>query len=680
VGIELELLKRVLSCKEERMFKKLFPGLSWKMLIPLALLIGLLVIPGCTWPVDPCSKEFLINSINSANASPGTIDTIELEAGCIYELDTVEDSTEGSNGLPSITSPIIINGNGATVRRGLNAQKMALRLFHVSAAGSLTLNNIILLDGLGMNPPDITLPTVNYAGAVYNNGQLSINNSQILDNRAAREGGAIFNSATGTMSINNTTLSGNQAMLPSDPGDHGGALKSMGTATITNSTFVGNITGQTGGAIANGGTMFISNSTFSGNVTTMLGGSAIVNAGDLEIEYSTIAFNTAGAPDLALFSATGTVAIRNSIISNNSGVNCSYPAPSPITEENLSDDDSCNGFTIVDDPQLDPLANNGGPTMTHAIAPSSPAKNAATGSCPSADQRGEARPHGPSCDLGAYEFTTGGPPATDTPSMDGSISGWTYIDGNENGVRDPAEVTDFVTGAMLTLKEGACPGTTTLDDTESSTLDGSYIFSGLAAGTYCVLTSPLQQTLYPESQTVVVGEGEAVTDVNFRFIPSPMPTLTPTVTIPPTYTFTPIPPTPTFTPIPPTNTFTPVPKRPTPTFTSTPVTYGQIYVKVWKDSNANGVRNRGEEWFSGVQVYVGTGACNDRAMGTRTGVTDANGTAFFDNISLMTYCVYTEIVLTCGGYSYATTPAEVTVVVDHGAAWVIEIGYAPYVC
>lgn len=637
----------------------------------LFLLICLLGIQGCTLPVDPCSKAFLVNSINTANSSPATIDVIDLVAGCIYELDSVEDTTEGANGLPSITSPIIINGNGATIRRSLSTQKMALRLFHVAAGASLTLNDLTLLDGLGMNPPDVSLPTVNYGGAIYNNGQLSVNNSEITENRAVLRGGGVFNAATGTIVINNSTLIGNQAMLTTTPGEHGGGLYNQGTATITNSTFVNNQTSQTGGAIANTGTMVISNSTFSGNVTTMLGGSAIVNSGNLDIEYTTIAFNSGGTPSAALLSATDTLVIQNSIISNNLNENCSYPGSSVVTEENISDDSSCSGFSVVDDPQLDPLANNGGPTMTHAFAPSSPAKNGASGACPAADQRGQPRPHGPACDLGAYEFSGGAMPTNTPLPEDGSISGWTFIDVNDNGTRDASEAGDYISGAILTLLEGACPGTSTLDSSESSTVDGSYSFSGLAAGTYCVLTSDLQQTLDPLSQTVAVGTGEHVSDVNFRFIPSAMPTVTwtPTATRVPTLTFTPVPP-----------TLTPTVASKGPSATDTPVAFGQIYVNVWKDLNINGIKDSGEEPYQDVRVYVGHGSCNDRAAGTYTQVTDSNGTAFFDDLGFMTYCVYTEIVSTCGGWTVATTPAEVTVVIDHGAAWVINIGYGILVC
>jgi len=50
------------------------------------------------------------------------------------------------------------------------------------------------------------------------------------------------------------------------------------------------------------------------------------------------------------------------------------------------------------------LANNGGPTFTHALEAGSPAIDAANGAvCPAADQRGVARPQGAGCDIGSVE-------------------------------------------------------------------------------------------------------------------------------------------------------------------------------------------------------------------------------------------------------------------------------------
>ena len=56
-------------------------------------------------------------------------------------------------------------------------------------------------------------------------------------------------------------------------------------------------------------------------------------------------------------------------------------------------------------PQLGPLADNGGPTFTHALLPASPAINTANNAtCAATDQRGIARPFGGVCDIGAFEF------------------------------------------------------------------------------------------------------------------------------------------------------------------------------------------------------------------------------------------------------------------------------------
>jgi hypothetical protein len=53
---------------------------------------------------------------------------------------------------------------------------------------------------------------------------------------------------------------------------------------------------------------------------------------------------------------------------------------------------------------IGPLADNGGPTFTHALSPGSPAIDAANDAlCPATDQRGTNRPQGTHCDIGAYE-------------------------------------------------------------------------------------------------------------------------------------------------------------------------------------------------------------------------------------------------------------------------------------
>ena len=53
---------------------------------------------------------------------------------------------------------------------------------------------------------------------------------------------------------------------------------------------------------------------------------------------------------------------------------------------------------------LDPLANNGGPTMTHAIRLTSDALDRGTACSETTDQRYVPRNQGASCDIGAFEF------------------------------------------------------------------------------------------------------------------------------------------------------------------------------------------------------------------------------------------------------------------------------------
>jgi hypothetical protein len=98
--------------------------------------------------------------------------------------------------------------------------------------------------------------------------------------------------------------------------------------------------------------------------------------------------------------------VRNSILSNNTGRNCqSGPISVQLEGANISDDDTCGAPTVITivDPQLKPLADNGGPTPTHAIVAGSPAINLSAAPCSVAtDQRYAARDA--KCDAGAFEF------------------------------------------------------------------------------------------------------------------------------------------------------------------------------------------------------------------------------------------------------------------------------------
>lgn len=113
----------------------------------------------------------------------------------------------------------------------------------------------------------------------------------------------------------------------------------------------------------------------------------------------------AGTAGDALMGA-GLVLINTLLDSNNGGNGFAG-----ITDagHNLSSDSSCaftnTGSLNSSDPNLLPLASNGGPTLTMAPLPRSPAIDAGdSAAAPATDQRGFARPFGPAADIGAFEY------------------------------------------------------------------------------------------------------------------------------------------------------------------------------------------------------------------------------------------------------------------------------------
>jgi hypothetical protein len=83
---------------------------------------------------------------------------------------------------------------------------------------------------------------------------------------------------------------------------------------------------------------------------------------------------------------------------------------------------------------VDAIANNGGPTLTHALQYGSLAIDTGVSPCPETDQRGTARPQNTYCDAGAFEFV--GPP----PPVDNEAPDTTYLSGP---IQDTLETVAF---------------------------------------------------------------------------------------------------------------------------------------------------------------------------------------------------------------------------------------------
>jgi hypothetical protein len=261
-------------------------------------------------------------------------------------------------------------------------------------------------------------------GGIYNGGTLMIANSTVSNNNAGVSdpfpmgtGGGISNS--GTLMITNSTISGNQGYLAA------GGIENGGILTITNSAVSSNgATGQHDGQPWGHGGGIVGDVTF--NNSTLSGNYANLSTGGIEgsgtIINSTISGNSNGG-----ISVNGTLEIGNSIlnagasgpnISNNGGTVTSHGY-------NVSSDDGSGYLTgpgdqINTNPMLGSLQDNGGPTLTHALLPGSPAIDAGDPNFtppPYYDQRGTDfwRVRNGRIDIGSFEVQSGTTP-TPTPT------------------------------------------------------------------------------------------------------------------------------------------------------------------------------------------------------------------------------------------------------------------------
>jgi CSLREA domain-containing protein len=244
-------------------------------------------------------------------------------------------------------------------------------------------------------------------GGILNSGPgtIILSASTVSNNVASGSGGGIYsgfaNPGSGlSVTVESSTVSGNETQS----GDGGGILRERGALVMANSTISSNRARSRGGGIFNGsftdGPISLNNCTITNNFTRDAGG-GIDSEGSMTLSNTILAANLASVqllgPDCAGMVTSG----GYNIVGSNQ--NCSFSSAS-------GDRVGTAGSPI--DPQLTPLANHGGPTLTHALASSlSPAfdkgnpapPGSGPGACESLDQRGITRPQGQQCDIGAFE-------------------------------------------------------------------------------------------------------------------------------------------------------------------------------------------------------------------------------------------------------------------------------------
>lgn len=188
---------------------------------------------------------------------------------------------------------------------------------------------------------------------------------------------------------------------------------------IYRSAIINNTASNDGGGIYNAGQLSIYDSTVSGNTAGRYGG-GIYARGNLQgpaggyIHYSTITNNQAGNRGGGIYSFNDRrVVLSNNIIAGNTNPGNTFPdIANGFHSEGynvVGNDEGSSGYIETDrtdiDPQLGPLADNGGLTPTHAIQCTSPAvDNGNPKTSSSIDQRGGVRPANGLPDIGAYEI------------------------------------------------------------------------------------------------------------------------------------------------------------------------------------------------------------------------------------------------------------------------------------
>jgi CSLREA domain-containing protein len=323
----------------------------------------------------------------------------------------------------------VLNVIGSTIHRNLGGNAGGIRaanlnLIHsivsgnasINSAGGIWADTATLIDSIisgntadstggGILATTVTLThsTVTGNRAVDTGGGISAQDATLTNctvsgntvDEVNGEGGGIF---AATVRLIGSTVSGNIAA-------NGGGISAR-TATLTGSTISGNFASDSGGGIR-GTTATLTNSTISGNSTDLQGGGIV--ATNVSLLNVTVTDNSAREGGGVFLRTGGTSSVRNTIVADNVvdsvGIGPDLFGTFTSSGHNLIGDGSgSTGFTNGTngdqvgtaanpiDPKLGPLANNGGPTKTHALRAGSPAIDHGDNSvAPATDQRGFVR-------------------------------------------------------------------------------------------------------------------------------------------------------------------------------------------------------------------------------------------------------------------------------------------------
>ncbi|MFU8833096.1 MAG: choice-of-anchor Q domain-containing protein, partial [Wenzhouxiangella sp.] len=356
----------------------------------------------------------LISSTVSDNSADRSVGGAALGADADGSLYMIDSTVSGNSALSAAGGLLVGTGPGQTTS-----------IFDSTFSNNTTTNS--MGGALFIQSPDVEMTNVvvtgnsvnggsdsRYGGGAWlGQGNMILTDVMIAGNSVARHGGGLFVRGT------NLTLNDSRIINNSVTGDFpsaGGAMFIYQANVNNNNTTISGNTTESPGSVSRGGGLyvdlnseiFLNNSTISGNSAQgddgQGGGIHLIRGSNAALMHTTLANNTAasGADGIHLVPPTQFIdesqfSLNNSLIFQAEAGQTACSTQATSHSNSLATDISCTGTaTSLSDIALQPLADNGGPTLTHALGRSSVAIESA-GDCVAdfgidTDQRGMQRP------------------------------------------------------------------------------------------------------------------------------------------------------------------------------------------------------------------------------------------------------------------------------------------------
>jgi len=495
------------------------------------------------------ASDLAINGPGSAQL------TVRRSSSDLYRIFNIASGTVGISGLTAKDgSTPNANGGGGVKNAGtLTMIDVVVNSNQAGSFGSIANGGGVFNQGtLSMTNCAVTgNATVGGAsnpgqgGGVHNVGTLTMTNCLVSGNQTGASiggtgglGGGISNQ--GPMTLTGTTISNNVTGLGPNSSGQGGGINNSASATLINCSVKDNQTGPggggTGGGINHGGgTLTVIGSTISGNTGGFAGG--IENEQQLTLINSTISGNSQDGLDnnnsaLAILinctvtgntvrgvqSNNGTARFRNTLAAGNAGEdvggNCISQGHNLIGAPEASicftngvNSDQVGTLASPLNPHIGPLANNGGPAMTHALLANSPALDAGDNCVTDASHCGDANISQLTSDQRGAGFNrlVDGPDGDTTATVDiGAFEMQTPL----------ANLADTSTNEdtqLLVAFDGS--GVTSVDATSSDgnvvPNDAAHLSAAILGSTVVLTINPVTNAHGPTNITVTVNGGAA---------------------------------------------------------------------------------------------------------------------------------------------------------------------------